>query len=897
VVTYAFVARVRFQVGPGLVRPTQLVLVPMLFLLTPLAVPALVAIACVISELPEVAGRRAHPERLLVAVADGWHTIGPAVVVAVLGTGSPVEISWSVGVIALLSQFTVDFLASTLREWLGAGIAPRELAPVLAMVYLVDALLTPMGLLAVLASREHPQAFLLAVGPGALLALIARERRARIELDLTLGRAYRRSTRLLDEEAQELQRQAGRLQRSRAPTGEAVASAQDRAALERLLLTATMEAVEAECGRLSTRGDDGAPIERVVLGQHGRDVTPLLAAEAALLAGADHAEVTIGELTALAIPLASRPGDCLAVGRLIRPFSSAERELLEHLAAQAAVSLENLRLQGLMRKAQDELRAILEGVADAVIAEDAGGRHVYVNAAAVALLGLGSRQEALELPADELFARLHATDERGRPVLAERLPGRRALRGEEPEPLLVRFRRDSGGDPRCARVKATPVVDERGRVRLAISVFEDITEIKQAEDMQRFLAQTSTLLADSLDMGKTLPALAWLVVPQIADWCCIHLVEPRGLRCAAVAHRDPAKLTLAEALAREFPVGGTERAGAPLVIRTGESDVHTEVTEDLLALAAQTPRQLHLLRALGLVSAMAVPLLSRDQVLGVITLASAESGRRFGPGDVALAEDLGRRTGTAVENARLYRTRSAIAQTLQASLLPPVLPEIPGLETAALFRAAGEGHEVGGDFYDVFSTGKRQWFVVMGDVCGKGAEAAAVTALARYTIRAAVVRHRSPAGILLWLNDAMLRQRLDPGRFATVVCVRLDFDSDGVAATVATGGHPCPRVLRATGLVEELGVPGTLLGAVSKVRLEDRTTRLAPGDALVLFTDGLTEARAPERIWSPAQLDAAVAGARRQTAQEIVDHLTRAALGDAAAPLRDDIALLALRAV
>jgi serine phosphatase RsbU (regulator of sigma subunit) len=230
-------------------------------------------------------------------------------------------------------------------------------------------------------------------------------------------------------------------------------------------------------------------------------------------------------------------------------------------------------------------------------------------------------------------------------------------------------------------------------------------------------------------------------------------------------------------------------------------------------------------------------------------------------------------------------------------LLPPTLPEIPGLETAALFRAAGEGHEVGGDFYDLFSTGKNQWFAVMGDVCGKGAEAAAVTALARYTIRSAVVRHRSPAGVLQWLNDAMLRQRMDPGRFATVASARLDLEPGGVCVTVASGGHPCPRILRSTGLVEALGVPGTLLGVVPHVRLSDRTTRLAPGDAIVFFTDGLTEAGAPASVWSPAQLDAAVAGARHQTAGGIVDHLTRAALGDVAAPLRDDIALLALRSI
>jgi serine phosphatase RsbU (regulator of sigma subunit) len=286
----------------------------------------------------------------------------------------------------------------------------------------------------------------------------------------------------------------------------------------------------------------------------------------------------------------------------------------------------------------------------------------------------------------------------------------------------------------------------------------------------------------------------------------------------------------------------------------------------------------------------------REQVVGAITLATAESGRRFAPQDLAVAEDLGLRVASAVEHARLYRTRSAIAQTLQASLLPPVLPEIPGLETAAVFRPAGEDHEVGGDFYDLFSTGKRQWFVVMGDVCGKGAEAAAVTALARYTIRAAVVRHRSPAGILRWLNDAMLRQQRAGSRFATVACARLDLERGDVVVTVACGGHPCPRVLRSTGLVEELGASGTLLGAVRDIKVEDRVTRLVAEDAIVFYTDGLTEAGAPKRVWTPGQLDAAVAGARHRTAQGIVNHLMRRALGDAQGPLRDDIALLAVRA-
>src|SRR4051812_27602654 len=195
VATYAFVARVRFQVGPGLVRPTQLVLVPMLFLLPATAVPLLVATGLLLSELPEVVRRTSHPERLVVAVADSWHAIAPAIVVALLVDADSGHAPWSACVLALLAQFAIDFVVSTVREAFGAGIHPRQLAPVLAIVYVVDALLAPIGYLAVLASRENALAYLLAVAPGALLALIASERRGRIERDLALGRAYRQSTR------------------------------------------------------------------------------------------------------------------------------------------------------------------------------------------------------------------------------------------------------------------------------------------------------------------------------------------------------------------------------------------------------------------------------------------------------------------------------------------------------------------------------------------------------------------------------------------------------------------------------------------------------------------------------------------------------------------------------
>ncbi len=339
--TYAVVDRVSFLLGPGQVSPTQFVFVPMLFLLPPEAVPALVAAGSLLGALPEILVGRVHRERALFAFAGSWYAVGPAVVFALFDPGAPTWADAGVYALALFAQFGTDFVASTLRERLGSGIPPRELAPVLGVVYLVDVLLSPIGFMAVLASEEYAYAYLLAVPPGGLLALIAHERRRRIEHELSLGRAYRRSTRMLDDQAEELRR-------ARLRVGEAMTL--DRAGLERLLLTTTVEAVEADAGRLSERADDGTLVERLAAGDPQRFGQALSAAEAALsVVPALNGE---GEETALAIPLVSQivgdgrgPQRVLAVARAGRPFSPAEQDLLEHLAAHVRVSLDNLRLR------------------------------------------------------------------------------------------------------------------------------------------------------------------------------------------------------------------------------------------------------------------------------------------------------------------------------------------------------------------------------------------------------------------------------------------------------------------------------------------------------------------------------------------------------------------------
>ena len=390
----------------------------------------------------------------------------------------------------------------------------------------------------------------------------------------------------------------------------------------------------------------------------------------------------------------------------------------------------------------DDLRAILEGVADSVTAQGPDGSLVYANEAAVRVLGFPSAEALLSAPLTKIMARWELLTPEGEPLPLETLPGRRALMGEEPEAVLVKFIDRETGEMRWSRIKAKPVSDADGSVRLAINVIEDVTELKQVEQSQRFLAEASRVLADSLEYESTLAAIAHLAVPGVADWCAVELGNDATgeLDRVAVAHVDPAKVIWAQEIAERYPADPRADRGVHHVLRTGEAQLWPDIPDALIVEAAKDEEHLRLIRELGMTSVMMVPMRVRDRVFGVISFVSAESGRRFTDADLRLAEDLALRAGTAVENARLYRARTKIAQTLQASLLPPLLPDVPGVEAGALYRPAGEEHEVGGDFYDLFATTEDHWFAVIGDVCGKGAEAAAVTALARYTIRAAAAQ-------------------------------------------------------------------------------------------------------------------------------------------------------------
>ena len=222
---------------------------------------------------------------------------------------------------------------------------------------------------------------------------------------------------------------------------------------------------------------------------------------------------------------------------------------------------------------------------------------------------------------------------------------------------------------------------------------------------------------------------------------------------------------------------------------------------------------------------MLVPLRARGRTLGVMALGFPTV---VGADHLALFEDLARRATLAIDNARLYEERANVARTLQRSLLPPVLPDVPGIDLAARYLAAGEGNDVGGDFYDCFRTGDGEWAVVIGDVCGKGAEAAAVTALARYTARASATLHsENPSVVLQDLNEA-IRRESPQSRFCTVLYISLSLHGDRVTGTVASGGHPLPLILRSDGRVETRASPARCWESCRTPRSARSSSRCAP---------------------------------------------------------------------
>jgi PAS domain S-box-containing protein len=481
------------------------------------------------------------------------------------------------------------------------------------------------------------------------------------------------------------------------------------------------------------------------------------------------------------------------------------------------------------------LADVLDALGEAVTIRGADDRLIYANQAALDRLGFTSVEDLAEADPRELMGDYETSGADGREIEMDDLPSVRLLRGEQPEPLLLHWVNRATGEERWALLKTAAVRDAGGSVQAAVTIIEDVTATRRRTLRLEFLAQTTNqVLASSLDYQETLRNVTSLAVPQIADWCAVDLFSDEGgHESVAVAHTDPTKLAMAERL-RAFEADQLDPQRAlGRIRRTGEPLLFRDITDQLLVNAAVDPEHLELLRAVGMRSALVVPMTARGSTIGALTMVSAESGRAFDESDVEFAEQIARRAGLLVENARLYTQRSEVARTLQRSLLPEALPEVPGWQVAALYRPAGRGTEVGGDFYDFWQV-EGDWLMMIGDVTGKGVGAAALTSLVRHSARAASDFDPRPGRILGRVDAALKRE---PSiSVCTALCVR--FSAAG--ATIAAGGHPLPLCLSAEG-VREVGRPGTLLGAFDQVHWPEVPVSVQPGETLVGFTDGVTD--------------------------------------------------------
>jgi len=640
------------------------------------------------------------------------------------------------------------------------------------------------------------------------------------------------------------------------------------------------------------------------LGERGAPLAPEPAERLREAVGAPEPRLELLTLSegagAITVPLQARGGPIgvlsLVLGRSHRRYARGDVTFARVLAGRVALALDNAGLSRELSAAERQLDTVLDELAEAVTVTDADGRIVYVNDAALELLRLDSEQELYRAGRGEIMRRFEVRDEHDEPVGLEQLPGSRLLRGEpEAAPLLVRNIVRATGEERWLVNKATAVTDDEGRLVRVVNVIEDVTEAKRRELAQRLLAEASGVLSASLNYEETLQRVAEVAVPSLADWCGVDLPGAGGyVEPVAVAHTDPERVALARRLRARYPVALDEPGGIGDVIAGAGTVVAEAIPDEALVAYARDQEHLEMLRAVGLASLVIVPLAVGDQTLGALTLARSDPDRRFSSAEVELAEELGRRAGTALLNARLYTEHAAIAETLQRGLRPPELLDMPGFTAASRYRPAGAINLVGGDFYDAFPAVDGHMLII-GDVAGQGAEAAALTGLARFTLRSVGQLTGDPSQALHRLN-ATLRDQPELS-LVTALCAHLRADPGGRGARMllANAGHPPPVLIR-EGTVTPLGRPDTLAGAFDGGRWACTDIALRLGDTLLLYTDGVLDTVGAGDRFGEERLLQSLRDAPPDPAG-LLDHLDTALDAFQRGDQRDDTAMVAIRFV
>jgi serine phosphatase RsbU (regulator of sigma subunit) len=421
--------------------------------------------------------------------------------------------------------------------------------------------------------------------------------------------------------------------------------------------------------------------------------------------------------------------------------------------------------------------------------------------------------------------------------------------------------------------------------------------LNREQAASELLAEAGALMEDALDQNQRAQHLARLAIPTLGDVAMVDMVSSDGQieRVAAQSGGSPVAEIFAS-LRQNAPIDPHGPHPVAEVIRSGRTKYLDQLSDEEIDRITTREDERETLRTYRFKSCVILPLGARGSVLGALTLWIMRPAKAFDETARRAAKRLADRAALALDNARLHEQQRHIASVLQRSLLPRSLPEIKGFETSSRFLAAGESYEVGGDFYDVFRSGSGSWTAVIGDVCGKGPEAASLTALARYTVRTASSPDSPPSQVLRALHDSISSERSD-FRFCTAALARIQTSSNGngdTHLTVALGGHPMPIILRKDGSVHPIGRPGTLLGVLPSPVLADADATLRVGDSLILYTDGVLDVGDRANRGDPDWLAWQIAEFAGKDADGIAEALANAAIERHGGEARDDIAILVL---
>jgi serine phosphatase RsbU (regulator of sigma subunit)/PAS domain-containing protein len=556
----------------------------------------------------------------------------------------------------------------------------------------------------------------------------------------------------------------------------------------------------------------------------------------------------------------------------------AERRLLHAVFQQAPVPLFLLEQDGTIRRANNEAAALL------------GSPTGYATGKPLTAF--------VDLPfRATVQTQLAAVARTGR----QRTAGCRLLSGDGPvDVMLTAAAADLPGDPSVRIVTATrtavpavagePQRDDKPAKRPAAKAKGDPAIAAMTRRLDAVTAVTRVLLDNStFSEAVTLQRCARLLAGEIADWVLIDI--DRGGRLLRQFAAGP-RAAHADQLARVVRGVDPDQESLPALVHSAGKSVLLAHPDDPAALG-HGPDGTPLGMLLGATSLICVPISDGTTGYGTLTLTRLAAKGPFGVADLGLAEELGRHLAIAIRVDRVFRQRSQVAEALQASLLPARLPSVAGLEFAAAYIGATQFQEISGDFYDVFKAGDG-WGIAVGDVCGKGQDAAAMTAAARHAIRALATVHDAPADVLAAANEVLVAEDYDD-RFVTASLAFLRQREGGVHVRLGSCGHVGPAVVRADGRVEILEGDGLPLGLFSDTQPGRLELELHQGDVLFFYTDGVTEARSADLAFFEDQLADALAAVAGRSAGEIVRAVQELVTTFSAGELKDDVTILAVR--